>query len=124
MKEAHTALPWKIGEDWVSYVGLDEFIKSRDDVVVVNIPEGFALGAAGALCVGPKAKANAAFIVKACNSHDALTNALKEAQGIIINMRTENRLHGHITDASAKYLHKVEPQIDAALALTETRETK
>lgn len=61
---------------------------------------------------GNTATANARLIAAAPD----LYAALKAAVSVIVDMRRENRLHGHITDASARYLHKIEPQIVAALA--------
>lgn len=44
-----------------------------------------------------------------------LRDALQGAQETIESMRSENKLHGHITDASANYLHKVKPTVDELL---------
>lgn len=50
---------------------------------------------------------------------DELVEALKAVQGVIEDMRSESRLHGHITDASAHYLHHAEPAIRAVIAKAE-----
>jgi hypothetical protein len=69
-----------------------------------------------------RALADYELIVTAVNSYDAtqtqlaeLKEALRSAQGVIEDMRSENRLHGHITCSSAHYLIKVKPQIDGLL---------
>jgi hypothetical protein len=41
---------------------------------------------------------------------------LVAAKVCVHEMRDENKLHGHITDASAKWAIRIEPRIDAALA--------
>ena len=41
---------------------------------------------------------------------------LVAAKSCVQEMRDENKLHGHITDASAKWAIYIEPQIDSALA--------
>lgn len=45
-----------------------------------------------------------------------LVEVLKAQQEVIEDMRLENRLHGHITDASSRYLHHVGPQTERTLA--------
>lgn len=52
-------------------------------------------------------------------SHKALVSALKDAQKSCNDMRSEHRLHGHITDASAHWAIVVEPRIMEALAQAE-----
>ena len=41
---------------------------------------------------------------------------LQECANLIEEMRSENRLHGHITDASARWLTRLKPQVDAHLS--------
>jgi hypothetical protein len=41
---------------------------------------------------------------------------LMQCRGVIEDMRAEHKLHGHITDASARYLIRVKPKLDAALS--------
>lgn len=44
---------------------------------------------------------------------DSLRAVVVELEAVIEDMRSENRLHGHMTDALAKYLHHVKPKVDA-----------
>jgi len=41
---------------------------------------------------------------------------LQECANLIEEMRVENRLHGHITDASARWLTRLKPQVEAHLS--------
>jgi hypothetical protein len=45
----------------------------------------------------------------------AMEGAIKAQTAVIEDMRAENRLHGHITDATTQWLLKVKPQVEAAL---------
>ena len=47
-----------------------------------------------------EAKANAEFIVKACNNHDSLVSALKWANSFIINYGNERHLSEHPSQCS------------------------
>lgn len=49
--------------------------------------------------------------------------ALKAARTTIESMRAENRLHGHITDSSADYLHHVKPLIDVTIQHAEEEQS-
>jgi len=104
-----TPRPWRrscfliqgLRGDWVTHTGMGNLPPSRSH----------------------ESEANAELIVTAVNSFAAtqkqlaaLREALREAQAVIEDMRSENKLHGHITDASANYLHKVKPQIDSLLS--------
>ena len=58
-----------------------------DGTVVVTMPfDDGKEGWVGAECFGPGAEANAAFIVRACNSHEALLVTLKAAQSCACNL--------------------------------------
>lgn len=74
----HTSGPW-ISEHpvVVSYLGLERFLKSRPDAVVVVMPKPpFALGACGAIVLGENAEANAAIIAAAPDLLAACDTAL------------------------------------------------
>jgi hypothetical protein len=53
---------------------------------------------------------------------DALRRIVEKAVAVIEDMRAENRLHGHVTDASARYLIRVKPEIEAVLAKARAKE--
>jgi len=41
---------------------------------------------------------------------------LRECVSVIDEMRSENRLHGHICDASARWLNRVKPRVEEVLS--------
>lgn len=89
--EAHTPLPWRV--------------------------EGYQIfGADGQFVGSTFNRRDDAFIVQCVNNYTALLGLLADTTRIIEDMRDENKLHGHITDANANYLHHVKPRIDIALA--------
>ena len=45
-----------------------------------------------------------------------MIDLLRECIGVVEDMRAEYKLHGQITNASARYLIRVKPRLDAALA--------
>jgi hypothetical protein len=81
----HTALPWKvvaedIGDETFIYAPVG--IKGADGFDVVSYEGGFTPNSEWKLDV---IKANADFIIRACNSHDELVEALKAASVFIKN---------------------------------------
>ncbi len=76
--KTHTALPWVVEDDertHICRISGDETI----EVVGYNVSgEREVIGCEGILG-GPEGEANAAFIVRACNSHYQLVSALREA---------------------------------------------
>ncbi len=79
----HTALPWKvvaedIGDETFIYAPVG--IKGADGFDVVSYEGGFTPNSEWKLDV---IKANADFIIRACNCHDELVEACKEAIELI-----------------------------------------
>lgn len=100
-EQKHTPTPWTVGpanqkaheDSHAGIHGADGFIVAEVQADVEELPAG----------------ANAAFIVKACNSHDALVEALKE-------LRFSLAFDGQICPINQKrYLE----DINAALAAAE-----
>lgn len=107
--QTHTPTPWRTEEG-------DGCTISTDDVY--NVADTSKNG-----LPWMTKRANAAFIVRAANNHERLVDALNNAMQTIHDMRAENRLHGHITDANAKWLIHYEAQAQQALAAAQTHET-
>ena len=80
----HTPTPWKAGKWDITHINghKHHFIS-----IVNNVPDGECEGTGVAVCLMPQendtpkdrktVKANAAFIVRACNCHEELVEALK-----------------------------------------------
>lgn len=60
----HTPGEWRADNKGnVSYAGLEDFLRSRPDAIVINVPAPpFALGQCGAIVLGDKSKVDAALI--------------------------------------------------------------
>jgi hypothetical protein len=67
MNSKHTATPWRLNNN------VDIYAEDKENRTLML----------GAIIN----KNNASFIVKACNSHEALVEALKEAQRYILNLK-------------------------------------
>lgn len=78
----HTPTPWIVFDASARYPGIDG---QNDTTVVVHGYDGEACGVRGS--VHATALANAAFIVRACNAHDELVAALKEARNQMLTNR-------------------------------------
>lgn len=74
---AHTPLPWVAND---KHSGANPWRIENDEGVYAN--GGWII----AECMGPDAKANAAFIVQAVNSHHRLVEALEKARKIIADI--------------------------------------
>lgn len=89
---------------WLGMANLYHFITGKD------CDEQVALGMATSAVSSLKAEGDR---LRASNLE--LLEVLRDCTGVINDMRSENRLHGHITDANAKYLNTVAPKIETAL---------
>jgi len=68
--EKHTATPWKIGKSYTDEIAIREC--DTDDCVAVCCD-----------LLEDEMEANAEFITRACNAHDALMEALQQCSGYI-----------------------------------------
>ncbi|MDB5656130.1 MAG: hypothetical protein JWQ94_3743 [Tardiphaga sp.] len=91
----HSALPWFLGSNAASNYGSEIHSSATVKAKRVVCRNG-----------GPDRDANAAFIVKACNSYEAMFEALREAQSQIVYMQSKfeptgsgNTVLGRIRDA-------------------------
>jgi hypothetical protein len=77
MEAKHTPTPWRVidNEPGNGY-------GSMDITPLLIEGESYAIAAVIGDVAGIDPQANAAFIVRACNSHDALVEALKELLGV------------------------------------------
>jgi hypothetical protein len=74
---AHTPLPWQVyGPDGVKWPGIEA---ASATIVVFGYDDDDEAGVRGTEPGEPEAKANAEFIVRACNSHYDLLEALEDA---------------------------------------------
>lgn len=111
---AHTPLPWVAND---KHSGANPWRIENDEGVYAN--GGWII----AECMGPDAKANAAFIVQAVNSHHRLVDALEEARTALSITRTNVMTEiGRCSDESRspwagvpEQLAKRIAKIDAAL---------
>ena len=97
----HTPTPWRIGRN-----GTDYCVFAGEDGLVADCDTS------DDACGNKTDIANAAFIVRACNSHQALVDALKDLRGRFL-LVCENAGH------SSKHALAAMAQADTALKLAE-----
>jgi len=81
---------------WMFDTGDDGAVLYNDDGTIANIPIDLLAY-----------KANAAFIVKACNAHEELLEAAKQADALILS-RISSPEVGNVLDALNKAIAKAE----------------
>lgn len=100
----HTPLPWCDGDNGLIYgqcVGDDDEAPFVADVIADRDLAGFGI-------MSPEERANAAFIVAACNHHETLLATLRKA---LLALNTARRFRVRSTDSYA-----IASEIDAVLA--------
>lgn len=102
----HTELPWMVGSNGRSVIRHVPDLADGYDHFMVSV------ASAHSLVSGAEAAANAALIVRAVNSHDALVKALKSARYRLDKIESQSNFETH---------HEV-AEIDAALAQCEQHE--
>lgn len=107
---SHTPTPWKIF-DWNKVDALTKSAKGFDGfnslIICSPVKEGSIASISRYGAKDETAEANAAFIVRACNSHDALMSALK----------TANHVLGILLQSDSGTYAEAQEQIKSALAL-------
>ena len=107
----HTATPWGIELDY----------RDRTKTIITSKLDDYMVASCNhAICNDPQNEANAAFICKACNSHEALVKALVEQYKLLHEI--ENTIVGNALNReylASKLTKQSRAKIDAALKLAE-----
>ena len=98
MKTKHSVLPWKTNEGDFRTNGMGEFIEinDRDGEEIAHIMEDEPNG------IRKIDRANANFIIRACNNHYQLLEACKKALKIINNPFNEKKMWIHDVETILK----------------------
>ena len=115
MSKKHTQLPWRFGRtDMSESIMILDY--KNDYVATIQIRQ-IGGGAISEAMEGPR-RANAHFIVRACNSHDALLEALKNSLPLIAGKRLKGLNDGTIKPNADELM------LITAIALDELRTEK
>lgn len=110
----HTPVPWlTIAAQEPSDGGIDYAILTQIDGVTVCIAEAFEVVDDD---VRVNAKANAEFIVRACNSHDELVEELQLVKAMVESIHTMKGLRVWATEENRENKRLIIDRIAAALA--------
>lgn len=106
---AHTPLPWRLGSTKKDGMAFSREIETS---LMGHCTVGHTVAPSSSEAMIERAEANAAFIVRACNSHYELLEALKQVMGWIGNW------HPNFAD-DEEWLTVAAPQIKAAIGKAE-----
>lgn len=110
--QKHTATPWR-WRSWGETISIDGDANSTLGIAHINPKGDFGKG-----IPSPFDKSNAEFIVRACNAHDKLVEALTEARDYL-KVISEDTLSEDIEDFVCNSVEDVEDRLNKALAKAE-----